>query len=69
MKIELTPEQIEAIEKLNDRYYFGLFQPICKEKDEEYQFRNVIQEIVDQINRQRLEKLNRGWNNGQTQNR
>ena len=53
MKIELTPKQITALENLNNRYYFGLFQSICKEEEEEYQFRNAIQEIVEEINRQR----------------
>jgi hypothetical protein len=53
MKIELTPKHITALENLNNRYYFGLFQLICKEEEEEYQFRDAIQEIVEEINRQR----------------
>lgn len=60
MKIEITPKQAEVLETLWHRYYFDLFKPIRKSEEEEYQFRNAIQEIVEEINRQRKrEKKNK----------
>jgi len=49
MKIEITKETAEAILKLNDRYFFGLFKEIVTSEDEEYQLRNAITELVREI--------------------
>jgi hypothetical protein len=65
MKIKLTPKQITALEELNNRYYFGLFQTVTKDEEEEYKFRNAIQEIVEEINRQRERKKQKGAVSGQ----
>ncbi len=51
MKIEITKETAEAILKMNDRYYFGLFREIVTSEDEEYQFRNAIKSITKEITR------------------
>ena len=49
MKIEITKETAKAILKLNDRYFFNLFVMICTNEDEEYQLRDAIAEIAEQI--------------------
>jgi len=46
MKIEITKETAKAIIKMNDRYFFNLFVMICKNDDEEYEFRNAITAIA-----------------------
>ena len=49
MKIEITKETAEAILKLNDRYFFGLFKEIVTSENEEYQLRNAIKTITKEI--------------------
>ncbi len=49
MKIEITKETAEAILKINDRYFFGLFKEIVTSEDEECQLRNAITELVREI--------------------
>ena len=51
VQIEITKETAEAILKMNDRYYFGLFKEIVTSEDEEYQFRNAIKSITKEITR------------------
>ena len=41
MKIEITKETAEAILKINDRYFFGLFKEIVTSEDEEYQLVDI----------------------------
>jgi len=53
INISITPEQAAALETIWNRYYFDLFKTIRKSEEEEYHFRNAIQNIVDEINRQR----------------
>ena len=53
MKIELSPKHADAVEKIWERYYFGLFETIRLSEGEEYRFRDAIREIVQQIDRQR----------------
>lgn len=53
INISITPEQAAALETIWNRYYFDLFKTIRESEEEEYQFRNAIQNIVDEINRQR----------------
>ena len=43
--ITVTPEIMEAISKIENRYYFGLFKEIVKNKEEEYELRNAIIEL------------------------
>ena len=49
MKIEVDEKTIEAIEKLYDRYYFGLFKQIVKNEDEEYELRDALSTLVKAI--------------------
>ena len=43
--ITVTPEIIEAISKIDNRYFFGLFKDIVKNEEEEYELRNAIIEL------------------------
>jgi len=43
--ITVTPEIIEAISKIDNRYFFGLFKDIVKSEEEEYELRNAIIEL------------------------
>jgi len=52
MKIEITKETAETMLKMNDRYFFDMFVMICTNDNEEYQFRNAIAEIADQIKKE-----------------
>ena len=47
--ISISKEAAEAIQMINDRYYFDLFKEIRTSEDEEYQFRDAIIEIAKQI--------------------
>jgi hypothetical protein len=47
--IEITPGTAEAIQKLDDRYFFGLFKEVSKCEDDERQFRDALEEIGEQI--------------------
>ena len=49
MKIEITKETAEAILKLNDRYFFGLFKEIVTSEDEECQVRDAIAELAAEL--------------------
>jgi len=49
MQIEITQEQAEQIEKLADRYYFGLFQDVTRNEQEEYEIRDAILQLADKI--------------------
>jgi len=49
MKIEITKETAEAILKLNDRYFFGLFKEIVTSENEEYQVRDAVSAITAQV--------------------
>ena len=53
MKIDLDEVTIEALEKLQERYYFGLFKTIVKDEDEEYQLRDAIIAITKAIEEKR----------------
>jgi len=43
--ITVTPEIIEAISKIDNRYFFGLFKDIVKNEEEEYELRNALIEL------------------------
>ena len=47
--IEISPGTAEAIQKLDDRYFFGLFQEVSLCEEDERQFRDAIKEIGQQI--------------------
>ena len=49
MQIEITKEAAEAILKLNDRYFFGLFKEIVANEDEECQFRDAVSLVANEI--------------------
>jgi len=49
MRIEITKETAEALIKLHNRYFFNLFKPICLSENEEYQLRNAIIQVVEEI--------------------
>ena len=51
MKIEITKRTADAILKINDRYYFDLFKSIRVSEDEEYQFREAVQQIAKEIDK------------------
>ena len=49
INIEISQRAAEAIEKLNERYYFGLFEQIALSEYEEMRFRDAIAELSKQI--------------------
>ena len=49
MQIEITPETAKAILLIEDRYYFDLFESIRQQVSEEYDMRNAIIEIAEEI--------------------
>ena len=49
MQIEITEETAKAILMIEDRYYFDLFEQIRTQVSEEYQMRNAIIEIAQEI--------------------
>jgi len=49
MQIEISEQTAQAIQKLNNRYFFDLFKPIRTSEDEEYQFRDAIAAIAKEI--------------------
>ena len=51
MQIEITEQTAIAIIKINERYYFDLFSSIRVSEEEEYQFREALQEIAKEIKR------------------
>jgi len=53
MKIDLDEATITALEKLQERYYFGLFKSIVKDEEEEYQLRDAITAITKTIEEHR----------------
>ncbi len=52
MKISITYETAKAILLIEDRYYFDLFEQIRTQVSEEYQMRNAIIEIAQEIKEQ-----------------
>ena len=51
MQIEITEQTARAILKINERYYFSLFESIRVSEEEEYQFREAIEQIVKEISK------------------
>lgn len=49
MTIEITPETADALLKINDRYFNGLFEEIVTSEDEEMDFRDALEEIAKAI--------------------
>ncbi|WP_188109959.1 hypothetical protein [Sulfurimonas hydrogeniphila] len=47
--ITVTDKTAEAINILNDRYYFGLFEHLTANSEEEYLFRDAIEKIAKSI--------------------
>ena len=52
IKIEIDKETADAILLLEDRYFFNLFNQICKNKEEEYKFRDAILSIAEKIKKE-----------------
>jgi len=50
IKIEISQDTAEQLQKIYDRYYFGLFEGIVKNEDEEMQIRDALQELSKAIN-------------------
>ena len=48
--IKIDKNTADMILRLNGRYYFGLFENIALDLDEEYQFRDAISELSKKIN-------------------
>ena len=49
IQITISEDTAEAIQKIDNRYFFDLFQDIRTSENEEYQFRDAIAEIAKQI--------------------
>lgn len=51
MKIEVTKEELELLSKLNQVYFFGLFQKlgIAKNEEEEYYWRDILNNLASKI--------------------
>lgn len=47
--IEIKKEDLEAILKINERYYFDLFKSIRATEEEEHEFRNAIANISKEL--------------------
>ncbi len=52
VKIEIDKETADAILLLEERYFFNLFNQICKNKEEEYKFRDAILSIAEKIKKE-----------------
>ena len=50
IKIEISQDTAEQLQKIYDRYYFGLFSGIVQNEDEEMQIRDALQELSKAIN-------------------
>lgn len=51
MVININATTAEAILLLDERYFFELYEAICKDREEEYLFRNAINQIADEVKR------------------
>ena len=49
MKIEISERTVEAILKLQDRYFYELYAQICTHYLEELEFKNAVDEIAYKI--------------------
>lgn len=47
--ISIDKETATAIEEINDRYFFDLFKPICKDQEDEYRYRDAIMAMTKAI--------------------
>ena len=47
--ITLTPKTAEALQFIYHAYYFGLFKPIRRHREEEYELRDALKELNDAI--------------------
>jgi len=56
LTIEISKETLEAIKKLDNRYFFNLFSEICTTVEDEYLFRNAINEIAHATQNKTKEK-------------
>ena len=48
--IKIDKNTADMILRLNGRYYFGLFENVALDLDEEYEFRDAIFELSKKIN-------------------
>ena len=48
--IKIDKNTADMILRLNERYYFGLFEDLALDLDEEYEFRDAIFELSKKIN-------------------
>jgi uncharacterized protein YktB (UPF0637 family) len=55
--LTLTEETAGQLLRIDERYYFGLFEPIRTNEEEEYRFRDAVAETAEQI-RQSLTDTN-----------
>ena len=51
--IKIDKDTSDMILRLNGRYYFGLFENVALDLDEEYEFRDAISELSKKINESR----------------
>ena len=49
MTIDISNEAVDAILKINERYFFDLFKDISVSEEEEYRFRDAVAEIAETI--------------------
>ena len=52
IQITISEDTAKAILKIDNRYFFDLFQDIRTSENEEYQFRDAIAEVAKQIKSQ-----------------
>ena len=49
--IQITTDTARTIVKLQERYFFGLFQEVSTSEEEEYQLRDALDDLAKQIKR------------------
>ena len=59
IQITISEDTAKAILKIDNRYFFDLFQDIRTSEAEEYQFRDSISEVAEQIKSQTKGEIKR----------
>ena len=60
VSVMLTPKTAEALQFIYHAYYFGLFKPIRRHREEEYELRDALKELNDAI--EEAERYKKGLN-------
>ena len=49
MKVEISKEELELLKKINEVYFFGLFEKlgIAKNQEEEYYYRDLLEKLAN----------------------